>query len=488
MKKYLYGASIYGIQSFIFQTSKLKDITGASEIVKNVCESVFTEEFQCGGQPVVNAAGNIKCIYESEQECRATVLRFPKRVMETAPGISINQAVVVYDDASDDFGQICEELEKRLRAQRNRPFKKLDTGLIATERSRATGLPVAAIDGAGHDADFIDEGTLSKRRALGKNHEKELKLCHDLFGKHVTVKDVGLDMKDLTGRNDWIAVIHIDGNGLGEVVASIGSDRKRLSDFSKNLDRATRQAARTACQEYVEEKDHKAVYPIRPVLLGGDDLTVICRADVALGFVRNYLEAFEKESLQQTGHALTACAGIAFIKSSYPFHYGYDLAETLCGQAKTDAKSDVVRQTNDGKAPSCLMFHKVQSSFVESFSEIKRKELTPQKDGCTYMYGPYYLASHAGRPTIDGLTETVSELSDERNNEVKTAVREWLTMMAKDEHMAEQKHKRALSLLEGRKQRLYEEATSVKQRNDGLGHIPAYDMLALYAVKNQTTN
>lgn len=488
MKKYLYGASIFGIQRFIFQTSKLKAITGASEIVKNVCESVFTDEFLCGGQPVVNAAGNIKCIYERERECRAAVLRFPKRVMEAAPGITIHQAVVVYDDGKDDFGLVCEELEKRLRAQRNRPFKKLDTGLIATERSRATGLPAIAVDGIGHDADFMDEGTLSKRRALGKNHEKELKLCHDLFGKPVKVQDMGLDMKDLTGRNDWIAVIHVDGNGLGEVVAAIGNDRKRLSDFSKHLDHATRQAARTACQPFVVEKHNRTVYPIRPVLLGGDDLTVICRADVALAFVRHYLEAFEKESLRQTGHALTACAGIAFIKSSYPFHYGYRLAETLCGKAKEDAKSDVVRQTNDGKAPSCLMFHKVQSSFVENFSEIRRKELTPKATGCTYMYGPYYLASHVGRPTIDHLIDTVGELSDECNNEVKTAVREWLTLMAKDKHQAEQKRKRVQTLLKDKKKTLYEYATAIEERNDGIRHIPAYDLLALYAVANQTTN
>lgn len=38
---YLYGASIQGIQSFIFQTDRLKDIVGASELVEQACTDMF---------------------------------------------------------------------------------------------------------------------------------------------------------------------------------------------------------------------------------------------------------------------------------------------------------------------------------------------------------------------------------------------------------------------------------------------------------------
>lgn len=41
--KYLYGASVVGIQQFIFQTDKLKDIAGASEIVQQICTRKFSE-------------------------------------------------------------------------------------------------------------------------------------------------------------------------------------------------------------------------------------------------------------------------------------------------------------------------------------------------------------------------------------------------------------------------------------------------------------
>ena len=41
MSKYLYGASVQGIQSFIFKTNKLAEIIGASELIEQLCTSLF---------------------------------------------------------------------------------------------------------------------------------------------------------------------------------------------------------------------------------------------------------------------------------------------------------------------------------------------------------------------------------------------------------------------------------------------------------------
>ena len=48
-EKWLYGASVQGIQGYIFQTSKLKDVIGASELVKDLCETDFKKEFVLAG-------------------------------------------------------------------------------------------------------------------------------------------------------------------------------------------------------------------------------------------------------------------------------------------------------------------------------------------------------------------------------------------------------------------------------------------------------
>lgn len=40
---YLYGASVQGIQGFIFRTNELRDIAGASELVEQICTRMFAE-------------------------------------------------------------------------------------------------------------------------------------------------------------------------------------------------------------------------------------------------------------------------------------------------------------------------------------------------------------------------------------------------------------------------------------------------------------
>lgn len=108
-------------------------------------------------------------------------------------------------------------------------------------------------------------------------------------------------------------------------------------------------------------------------------MTVIIRGDLAFQYVTEFMAQFEKETmndefkniLQQAElDKLTVCAGVAFIKSSYPFYYGYELAEQLCKKAK-----DVAKKQNEKLAPSCLMFHKVQDSFIMRYDEIVKREL-----------------------------------------------------------------------------------------------------------------
>ena len=404
--------------------------------------------------------------------------------MEKAPGITISQAVVKFDKDSD-YPTKAEELESRLHAQRNHPVKSLTTGLMAIERSRKTGLPATTIEYAKTNKEkdeYLDEGTVAKR------NEKGCDLYNKLTGEDIKPGNRTYDTKDLTYINDWIAVIHADGNGLGEVVAELSGDYRRFKDFSDNLDNATIASAKAAYAA-TKEEDEKSngtwkKLPIRPIVIGGDDLTVICRGDLAVKFVEEYLKAFEKETTTLIGRTLTACAGIAFIKSSYPFYYGYDLAEALCGEAKKDAKSNDIKKENGGQAPSCLMFHKVQSSFVEDYAEIKRKELTTV-DGGSLCFGPYYLNEQAGRWTIKKLSEEVEKLTKEDNNRVKTAIRQWLTLMHEDAEAAKQHSKRVMVVIKGDKD-IYKSATDGIQGKEPKCY-PAYDIMSLLTITEQKT-
>ena len=327
-QQYLYGASVQGIQSFIFRTNRLAEIVEASAKVERICtadeDGLFKPFEQSDGKSVIRAAGNIKYIFSSREACERAVLEFPKKVMQHAPGITLSQAVVAMDETAN-FEQASDELERKLRIQRNKPSANLQWGMLGMKRDRRTGLPDRG------------DGKPSAVRATQR-------LCRKMFGNMENLQaHTSNNINDFVGQNDWIAIVHADGNGLGQVVQKVGGDKDTFSEFSQKLDEATCTAAKRAFDSLAEEQkqNRKGIIPIRPIVLGGDDLTVVCRGDVALPFVEAYARFFEEETARLlrgilSAHHLfgkephlTACAGVAFIKSSYPFHYGYELAESL---------------------------------------------------------------------------------------------------------------------------------------------------------------
>lgn len=505
MTKYLYGAAVQGIQGFIFQTNDLKDVVGASELVEQICTTAFNE--LVGEQPnIIHAAGNIKHVFDSKEQCEKVVREYPRRVMNMAPGITFSQAVVALDD-NKSFADQIEQLEKNLRIQRNRPMPSTTLGLMAIKRSPKTGLPARPISAEQRKKlgfkprELVDRGTIKKREA-----SDNMLLVNKCFAQaNLNRNDVAFDIEDMTLKNDWIAIIHADGNGLGQVVQAVGNKQAEFREFSRLLDEATTEAANKAYDAIHEQ--FEGIIPIRPVVLGGDDLTVMIRADLAVPYAKAFINAFEDATeaklgqiLQEQGvfngrqRKLTCCAGIAFIKSSFPFHYGYDLAEQLCEQAKKDAK-DASHLLEGGLAPSCLMFHKVQDSFVESFSKIEKRELLPN-DESSWKFGPYYLnkIETEDRWTIDKLMETVKQLDEEDENArvVKSHLRQWMTLMHESRANAERKSDRVESILSDKQRQLWQSIMTFSERldekNKSRKHYPSYDLLALHTVVYQETN
>lgn len=492
--KYLYGASVSGIQKFIFQTNELREIVGASELVEEICTTLFMNvsgALEYDPAYILHAAGNIKYLFEDKDKCEHVVRNFPRKVTEFAPGIEINQAVVEMRD--DDFASAVDELEKLLRAQRNKPMRSATLGLMGIERSRTTGLPVVGYEGDKH----IDETTRAKLFEMPNwNRKRTTKtLCEKSFGKeHVNSKNIPFNIGEIKGNNDWIAVIHADGNGLGQVVQKVGHNAVRFKNFSENLDRATTSAAISAFEVVKDRFSDKPIIPIRPIVLGGDDLTVICRADIAIDYVKTFIDCFEKNTSilltddlnEAYGDAakdgLTACVGIAFVKSSYPFYYGYELAETLCSQAKKDAKNKNSIREGRELPMSCIMFHKVQDSFVESWNEIAARELQP-KENLSFQFGPYYLKEKEDRWTIGQLTRVVAELKD--YNAIKSSLRNWMSLLHEEEGKASQHLSRLKEITNNNA--LVRELTSVSQRGD-IRCLSTYDVLAIHTILNQKTN
>lgn len=179
-----------------------------------------------------------------------------------------------------------------------------------------------------------------------------------------------------------VAIIHIDGNGVGAIMRDLAAAMRRVphEDFTqavkctpgdpdalrkfilavnKNLDCAVKDAFKQAWSDVAgwarQDADaagtgYKAV-PVVPVLLGGDDVTVITSGDYALPFAAAYLRHYEQATaadplLKHLGDhpdgrpgPMTAAAGVAVVRFKFPFHLAYDLAERLVDEAKEAGKT-----------------------------------------------------------------------------------------------------------------------------------------------------
>jgi len=178
---------------------------------------------------------------------------------------------------------------------------------------------------------------------------------------------------------------------------------------------------------------------------------------------------------------LTACAGIAYIKSSFPFYYGYELVESLCSRAKSDAKANL----KEGELPpSCIMFHKVQDSFVENYNNIVERELKPQNN-ISLEFGPYYLTEKVGRWTIDNLLENVGIFDSPDGNAIKSGLRNWLSLLHSNVEQANQYMDR-LKDVSGKDADL-NKITSECIKREEVKVYPVYDMLAIHTIQTQET-
>ncbi|MFA7083897.1 MAG: hypothetical protein WC141_05105 [Arcobacteraceae bacterium] len=452
MSKYLYGASVQGIQEFIFATNKLQEIVGASEIVKSVANEFekISGYKNNDSRILLNAAGNIKAVFDTRQSCEKVVLEFEKMVQQKAYGITISQAVVKFDG---DVKNFINELEKRLKTQRNKPTLPLDISINLMKLNPSTAKPLININS--------DKATFSKLEAYKSIENKE-----------------NTNLQKLSNEKNKIAVIHVDGNNLGQLIPNLNMP---LSEFSQKLDSATKEAFKIA----------KGAKKLREVILGGDDVTVICNANDALSFTKEFLYNFEEETKKILGKdkKLTACAGIAYSNEKYPFHYAVNLAETLCAAAKKHSKN-----INKELSPSSLMFHNIQSSNFQSWDKFVKDELTIKNEQKTIRcdFGPYYL-NEPNQALIDKLQVVAN--SYKCNGNPMARLRNWMSQLYKSNTMAinllqrinevtEQSGKWNKTIMDENLKNLYSNLSSEKLiiSKDGLEKTPIYDIHQLHSV------
>lgn len=416
MHNYLYSFSAKEIQRYILTSDKLKDMIGGSEIVNAVCTSFLERCLADLGmrgtrEIITQAAGWARIVFHDEYDVRLMMKNWPFLVSRYAPGLTIVQCCVPY--ANDGLPSAIDESERLLRMERNFPQTTLPEIGPLIERNQRTGLPAVE-----KDADGWIDSQIRRKRAIATNG-----LIEKITGSSADSAEWPKDMDMIAGEKHYLAVIHADGNSLGKMLIAIqdflskhpGKAQEIYRKLSFAIEEATINAVKKAYADvlFPYRIEHKEpFFAARPIVIGGDDLTMIVRDELAFQFTQTYLDAFEQASqisfqaylgcynITNLPQYLTACAGVAFVKSGFPYSRAYDLAESLCLFAKRIAKS----RPDDTFIPSCFSFHRISTSIAGDYDEIRKNELTSLDGEVRFGMGPYGVGRHKSKLiTLDAL-------------------------------------------------------------------------------------
>jgi len=382
-----------GIQSYIFNSNRLRENIGASYLIKLATEEWVLETLNLTAKPHnwhdVNAAqpfndqqiengalnaeviyaggGNVVILFKTKDYAVEFTHALSRQALCEAPGLQLDIYAedFIWSTHKRGLNEAIKTLLSNMKKARGvRPTSAPLGGLGVTVMCQSTALPaVTTRHEQGKDFDILryvsaevaakwdaaDETVKWLNAALLKNKSYSFPLDLDQLGR-------------TKGEQSYIAVVHIDGNGMGELIRQIGINNPANRDyinqmraFSQDVKHIATEAMRAALDliitKSVENKcipgvgniadlefdwdtnARQLILPIRPLVFGGDDTTFVCDGRIGLSLAVAYLNAFETEA-RKANRKLTACAGVAIVKSHYPFARAYDLAEELCGEAK----------------------------------------------------------------------------------------------------------------------------------------------------------
>ena len=395
---------IHAKQRFIFSSTRLKENVGASFQITLldswVGESVA--KLNLSAQWVSRSSGRLLLMLDCDSSARKLIGEVTRRAHAEAPEMDVSGVFVhmVGSYLSGDDLRAVDHVAYQYALNRSPALSRFaqmpfllranDSSLPAAPSYADSGevaAPSSALEGRAlslpaqvkvRQANIARDHFLNLARVQRLLYDEDEKLARDptkLEELLQTASEGGV------GVPSKVAVIHIDGNGVGGVMRRLDevlseksgalkgelevpegdSDALRVFvlKISERLDVAVKVAFRSAWERVAklarkDAEDSNRRYtaiPVVPVILGGDDVTVITSGDYALPFAAGYLRYYEEATGndpilryltppegQDTG-PMTAAAGVAIVKRNFPFHIAYELAEKLVDRAKKVGKT-----------------------------------------------------------------------------------------------------------------------------------------------------
>ncbi|MFI7531469.1 Cas10/Cmr2 second palm domain-containing protein [Nocardia salmonicida] len=434
----------------VFATNKQRLNVAASRLIWSVgfewipqAIASVEHEFDERIDQVVTASG-LGTMLASPRAGRRVIEIVTARAVVEAPDLAIWGIVGSEELSEETLGHALGAAQRELgrwRATRPSPLIR-DANLPYTQVCAFTGRPAVGVvsegtakartyypASAGIERLWADSSK-ARRALVTRLHAAVDTDAERAVIDRAVVSKADLERGDGVANNGWIAVLHADGNGIGDIFTHLrhcfpGQELvHRLGQVSALLERCAWQAVARAI---VATDDPGKPGWVLPILVGGDDITVVLNARFAFEYTASLARAFEalvnEEPITDAlawireyqddwkvevtaPQRVTLAAGLVYAKPHHPFSHSVVLADELAGSAKTIKRSEV----------SAVDVHVLHESAVRELSAIRDGLQVPDEYGATLdlWAGPIVLsdaapASLAGRH-LDHVHEAIALL------------------------------------------------------------------------------
>ncbi len=362
---------IRGKQEYIYRTNKLKEIIGASAVIrdcfkdflygaakeyrnlknnssdndaeaiinyKSEKEKVFDRnlfekrmaEGKVIGEVVYDGGGNFWVLYKDKDSCVETNKLFTKKVVQNTYSLKVLCTFtegVNFDDFKGDRKKLYEKHRIREATQ--------------TPSIPAQVLPFTRVD-------YSTSLPLYKEQVVNRNPEKKIPVSKESYYKYKKYWEIAdsrpkefgelvLDkLVTQKGEESLLAVVYIDGNNMGDKVSECLKGKSyeecinELRKFSDSIQKDYVDDRIKNIDNFLSEKYAGDDIKRRFVIYAGDEINFICNARDAYDLAIVYLN-----NLPQ---GCSACAGISVFHSHAPYSEVYRIAEECCESGKKKMK------------------------------------------------------------------------------------------------------------------------------------------------------
>lgn len=428
-------------QNYIFASNKLKENIGASIIIERVIEELPKEKNLIYENSLVyNGGGSSLYIFDNREDAEDFTKNISEEILKSYPGLEIFMVIVDYDENLRKVTEVIDDAYKELGVKKNR--RKNNGGQISFGIERlcsSTKLPAKEkyTEDNGQQRFKSYEICIKIEEAENRRSEKFDRLLPENKG----IKE----FDDLAkGDKNYMAIVHIDGNGMGKRFDELKSYFKydegnfgktneeylqALKQFSIEIKNAYEMAfskiGQVIKRNYEKLREHTKIendkFPLIPIIIAGDDITYATNGKIGIETARVFLETLNSKKIELYNNtiSLNACAGVAIVRTSYPFAKAYELAEDLCNNAKRRLRLEYPDHDEDF---SLIDWHIEQGDLIGTIDDI-RKEHYVALDNKELCMRPLYLNNFDANKwrTYDNFLETYHHITSLEISDKKIA-------------------------------------------------------------------